>query len=262
MFSVTASGLEEAVAGLSDIERTQLPFALALALTRTAQVVAQDIRAEMSAVFDRPTPATLNSLFLEPATKQKLTARVWIKDGRELGGRGVPVGRGGVWGKGQAASTWLTPEIYGGPRSHKGIDSMLRRRGVLKNGQYVLPGRGAELDQYGNLPRGLLSKVRSGAGLNTEEGYRANATNSRRSRVKRNNRFFVMHDKKRGPFAVAERTSRARTGLRIVLAFVNKTPTYRSALDFFGIAEQVAQAELPEQFRRAMAEALRTRRKQ
>lgn len=261
MFSVTASGLEEALAGLSDMERTQLPFAMALALTRTAQVVAQDIRAEMSAVFDRPTPATLNSLFLEPATKQKLEARVWIKDGRTRNGKGNLIGREGVWGKGRAASKWLTPEIFGGPRSHKAIDSMLRRRGVLKHGQYVLPGRRAELDQFGNMSSGLIGKILSGAGLYTEEGYKANATDSKQSKAKRNNRYFVMHDKRRGPFAVAERTSDARRGLRIVLAFVNKTPTYRSALNFFEIAEQVAQAELPEQFRRAMAEALRTRRK-
>ena len=31
-------------------------------------------------MFDRPTRYTQNSLFLQPATKQKREARVWVKD--------------------------------------------------------------------------------------------------------------------------------------------------------------------------------------
>lgn len=262
MFSVSSKGLEQALANLTDLERRQLPFATALALTRTAQVVAQDIRAEMSAVFDRPTPATLNSLFIEPATKQKLEARVWIKDGRTRNGKGNLVGREGVWGKGRAASAWLTPEIFGGPRSHKGIDSMLRRKGILSQGQYVVPGRDAQLDQYGNMPRGLLSKIRSGASLNSEEGYKANATGSKRSRAKGNGtRYFVMHDTNRKPFAVAERTGKGRAGLKLVMAFVGKTPTYRKALNFFEIADETATRVLPEELRKALAQAMATRRR-
>ena len=183
-------------------------------------MVAEDIRAEMGVVFDRPTPATLNSLYIQSATKQKLEARVWIKDGRGVNGKGNVVGREGAWGKGRAASTWLTPEIYGGPRSDKGIEKMLRRKGVLKQGQYIVPGNRMELDAYGNIPKGTLNKIISGASLFTEEGYSANATGSKRSRAKGNaKRYFVMHNAKREPFAVAERTGSGRSGLRVVLAF-------------------------------------------
>jgi len=262
MITVKPTGLEQAMARLTDLERNQLPFATALALTRTAQVVAEDIRAEMGVVFDRPTPATLNSLYIQSATKQKFEARVWIKDGRSVNGKGNVVGREGSWGKGRAASTWLTPEIYGGPRNDKGIEKMLRRKGVLKQGQYIVPGSRMELDAYGNIPKGTLNKIISGASLFTEEGYSANATGSKRSRAKGNaKRYFVMHNAKREPFAVAERTGNGRSGLRVVLAFAGRTPRYRKTLNFFEVAERTAQRELPRQFELAMAQAMATRRR-
>lgn len=262
MITIKQDGLESAISSLSELEKAQLPFALVLALTRTAQVVAEDLRGELGVAFDRPTPATLNSLYILPATKQKLESRVWIKDGRQMGAGGRPVGREGAWGKGRAASKWLTPEIYGGPRSHKAIESMLRRKGFLKPGQYVMPGQGAELDQYGNLSSGFLAKVLSGAQLYTEEGYKANATNSAKSKAKGNGkRFFVMRDSKRGAFAVAERTEKGRAGLKIVLAVASRAPTYKPQFDFFGLAQRKAAMALPVEFSKAMIQALSTRRR-
>lgn len=261
MISVTFRGLRERLQTLDRLEREQLPFAAALALTRTAQVVAGRIREEMEVVFDRPTPATLNSLYIQPATKQRMEARVWIKDGRSVSAGGRVVGQAGAWGKGRAASKWLTPQIYGGPRSEKGIESMLLRKGVLKPGQYIVPGEKMNLDAYGNLDRGLLNKVLSGAGLFTEEGYTANASDSDRSKKKGNaKRYFVMHDTNRQPFAIAERTGKGRAGLRIVMAFARQ-PTYSRTLNFFEIAEQVAEEALPIEFEKAMAQALATRRR-
>lgn len=260
MIKVSFSGLRERLQTLDRLEREQLPFAAALALTRTAQVVAGDLRTQMQVVFDRPTPATLDSLFIQPATKQKMEARVWIKDGRSSGAGGQLVGRQGAWGKGRAAIKWLTPEVFGGPRDDKGIEALLRRRGVLGYGQYVMPGDKLPLDQYGNVSRGQLNKILSGAKLFTEEGYSANATGSKRSRAKGNgSRYFVMYDRNRKPFAIAERTSTGRAGLRVVLAFTGR-PTYRKALDWFAIAERSAEAALPIEFEKAMAQALATRR--
>src|SRR5690606_32221039 len=138
------------------------------------------------------------------ATKQKMEARVWIKDGRSTAAHGNLVGRSGEGGKGRAAIKWLTPEVFGGPRDDKGVEAMLRRRGVLQQGQYIVPGNGLDLDQFGNVPRGKLNQIMSGAKLFTEEGYTANATGSRRSRAKGNGkRYFVMHDANRKPFAIA-----------------------------------------------------------
>jgi hypothetical protein len=70
-----------------------------------------------------------------------------------------------------------------------------------------------------------------------------------------------MHDTNRKPIAVAERTSKGRAGLRIVLAIADQQPTYRKTLDFFGIAERVAGQALPIEFEKALAQALATRRR-
>jgi hypothetical protein len=261
MIKVSFSGLRERLQTLDRLEREQLPFAAALALTRAAQAVAPSTSAEMRQVFDRPTPATLNSQFVQPATKERMEARVWIKDGRSAGPGGRAVGREGSWGKGRAAIKWLTPEVFGGPRDEKGVESLLRRRGLLTHGQYVMPGDKLPLDQYGNISRGTLNQILSGARLFTQEGYSANATNSKRSRAKgHGKRYFVMHDSNRKPFAIAERTGSGRAGLRIVLAFTGR-PTYRKALDWFAIAERSAEEALPIEFEKAMAQALATRRR-
>lgn len=267
MIKVTFTGLRERLASLDRLEREQLPFAAALALTRTAQVVAEDLRAEMRVVFDRPTPATLNSLYIQPATKQRMEARVWIKDGRNVSPGGGVVGEAGRWGKGRAAVKWLTPEVFGGPRSDKGVEGLLRRKGALQQGQYIMPGESMKgsLDKYGNISTGLMTKMLSGAGLYTQEGYNANATDSKRSRKKGNaQRFFVMHNSKGKPIGIVERYAwgkGSRSSIRIAVAFVSKRPTYGKTLDFFAIAQRSAEDALPIEFEKAMAQALATRRR-
>ncbi|MBC2676904.1 hypothetical protein [Pseudomonas baltica] len=76
MFKVQSRGLTDGLAELTEIEQRQIPFATALALTETAKLIKSSIEDEMRAVFDRPTPFTMNALRLIPATKQKLEARV------------------------------------------------------------------------------------------------------------------------------------------------------------------------------------------
>lgn len=216
----------------------------------------------MESVFDRPTRATLDSTFIEPASKGKLEARVWIKDGRQRNAIGKLVGKEGAWGKGRAAISWLAPEIYGGPRGHKGFEVMLQRRGVLGAGQYVVPGQGVPLDQYGNIKRGVLTKILSGAGLMTEEGYNANRTDSKRSEAKGNKRYFLIKKGSR-PLGVAERLGYGkgtRNKIRMVLAFVGR-PGYKRNLDWIGVAERIAEDELPIEFEKALAQALATRRR-
>lgn len=246
MFHVDASGLHEQLRQLTDLEARQLPFASALALTRTAKEdVEPALVSEMRTVFDRPTPWTLNSLRVFPATKQKLEARVWMKNEAD---KSIP------------ATKWLAPEIYGGGRNYKRAEVMLRAKGLLPDDKYVVPGAGAKLDRYGNLAKGQITKALSGVGGFGQQGYNANATDSKRSRAKGNaRRYFVMHDTNRKPIGIAERTGRGRAGLAIILAFVSR-PSYRAAFDFHRVAEARAKAGLPTQFKRALAEALRTSR--
>lgn len=245
MIKITAHGLTDQLAELTDLEQRQIPFATALALTRTAQDVKSAIEAEMPTVFDRPTNWTLNSLRLIPARKDRLLARVWIKDEAD---------------KAAPASKWLAPEVYGGDRPDKRSEAMLRARGILPAGKYVVPGDGADLDQYGNIKRGQLTKALSGIRGFGETGYTANASVSKRSAAKGNARSFFVLTKAGKPIGIARRSGRRREDLSVFLAFVDK-PHYRKRLDFFGVGQRVAEQRLAIHFEQAMAQALRRLRR-
>mgnify|MGYP006901754199 FL=1 len=266
MIKVEFTGLRDRLMTLDRLEREQLPFAAALALTRTAQAVAGALRDEIAVSFDRPTRATLNSPFIEPATKDKLTAKVWINDGRvsEYRQQQARLTGGAVskWGEGRAAIRWLEPQIYGGGRNHKGIERVLQRRGVIGPGQFVMPGEGAPLDQHGNIKRGQLTRILSGAKLWGEEGFTANRTDSKRSRAKRGERYFVMR-RGREAIGVAERKrygQGSRNAVQMVLVF-GRSPQYTKRLDFFEVANSVASDALPIEFEKALAQAIATRRR-
>lgn len=241
MIKVTPKGAERDLARLARFE-SQITFATALALTRTAQTIEGRLKQEMQNVFDRPTRWTLNSLRVSPATKKKLEARVWMKDEAD---KSIP------------ATKWLTPEITGGPRQDKASERNLRQRGILPSGKYIMPGRSAKLDQYGNLPKGVITKALSGISGFDQRGFNANATGSRRSRAKGNSkRYFVMYRGKT-PIGIAERTSRNR--MSVLLAFVGR-PAYPRRLDFYGIADQVAAQTLRPELVKAIRQALSTAR--
>jgi hypothetical protein len=151
---------------LLDEQRRQVPFAVALALTRTAQDVKKAEQAEMRSAFDRPTPFTLNSLFIKPATKQSLEARVWVKDT-------------------ERPTHYLLPQIAGGDRSLKRFEQLLVQRGVMRTEERAVPGGAAKLDAYGNVSRGQIVKILSQLQAFNLAGSTANASGGKRSKVKR-----------------------------------------------------------------------------
>lgn len=232
--------------------------ATAVALTRTAVQVKAAVRAEMPKVFDRPTPWTLNSLFVDPAKfgQEVPEARVWIKD--DTGGKGI------------APTQYLLPEIEGGPRNWKRSERALQRAGFLGADEQIVPAAGATLDAYGNVQRGLIVQLLSYFSAFGEQGYRANATDRTRARRARRGRtaegfvtirgveYFIS----RGPgmwygrYQHLPRGIWARRGIHgsdvvPVLLFV-PSAKYGQRLDFFGIARRVIDARLSAEVERAL----------
>ena len=84
------SDLKDLTAHLSRIQRQQIPFASALAITKTAQDVRTDLYRNMLKVFDAPVAYTVprnikepkqrGSLYLVKATKKNLEAEVYVKN--------------------------------------------------------------------------------------------------------------------------------------------------------------------------------------
>ena len=94
----------------------QVPFAMAKALTLTAIQAQTDIVQAMTQVFDHPTPYTLNSTYVIPATKDRLESFVQLKDSAA---------------KGTPAIKFLGPEVFGGERNPKRGEKALQRMGAL-----------------------------------------------------------------------------------------------------------------------------------
>lgn len=234
--------------------RDQVPFATAVALTWTGRDVRDAERSSMPTAFDRPVPYTLNSLYLKPATKQDLTARVWVKD--ERAGSGTP------------ATRYLVPEIEGGRRGVKAFERMLQRIGALPAGWAAVPGEGADIDQHGNMRRGQITQILSYLRAFGEQGYSANITAKKQARMakgtkaKRGVSYFVSHGKYRDqtrhlPAGVWRRTDfgEAGTALTPIMIFVPRAQ-YRKRWDFYGIANREISAKFPGNFEKAYQQAV------
>ena len=203
-------------------ESKQLPFATAVALTRTAQATVPAMRKAMQASFDRPTPYTLNSLYVKPATKTNLVAEVRIKD---QASKGVP------------PSVFLAPQIFGGARQPKRSEVLLQRKGVLPGGMLFVPGSGATLDSYGNMSRGQVVQVISALQANASAGFTANKSYRIGARRNLNTDGYFVGKPANGhlPFGVYLRT---KTGLKPIMIFVNHA-NYKPILPFYEVIGQV-----------------------
>lgn len=210
---------------LDDVTQKQIPFATALALTRTGQKIKAEERATVSRVFDRPTPWTLNSLMLKPATKQKPEANVWFKDQVS---QGTPAG------------SYLLPEVYGGERSHFRFEGALRAAGVLGRDEYAIPASGAPRNAYGNLNRGIYGRVLSDLGAGGKEA-------SGTARI-----FVGTVGRAHGIFQATGKDA------KLLFVFTTKVPAYRKRFPFFDVAAKVQESTYQEEFTKALDEAIRT----
>ena len=121
---VDTSGIDRMIQQLRAQAR-QVPFAIAKALTLTARDARQDVMDKLPAIIDRPTPFTLRGIGYKPANKVNLSAEVFIRD---------------------VQAQYLAKLIRGGTE-------MPKKRALVEPATI-------RLNQYGNLPRAALSRLR------------------------------------------------------------------------------------------------------
>lgn len=143
----------EVAKALEQFQRNARP-ALREALNRTAEWVATDIRREMPKVFNRPVPYTLRSLRVFYGTTANLSASVWFKQ------RGADLDK-----------LWAATQVTGGRRETKPMEKRLQAAGILPPGWFVVPGKGAPLDAYGNMSPGEISRILNVLGTFREAGF-------------------------------------------------------------------------------------------
>lgn len=223
-------GLLETINILENERVEKVPLRAAIALTKMATGIRDALVQNMKQVFDRPTPYTLNSIFVKSAKKDDLRAEVMIKDYAT---------------KGTAPIKFLRPEVYGGPRNQKRSESLLSRIGILESGEYLMPWK-APLNQYGNVSPGIIQRVLSGLQATSTgdqdsplpgQGYRGTRAGRKVPR-----RYFTRRLPD-GKVIIFERTSKATTPLFASRRRANYKPIFK----FYEVVESdygAAQATL------------------
>lgn len=236
---------------LQDLDRAlaeggkQVRFATALALTRTAKDVQDGIKAEMRKVFDRPTPWTLNSTYLQRATRDALTATVGIKDASQLESKVTP-------------ARTLEAQASGGSRGQKRFERGLQTLGVLPSGWVAVPSRSVPKDGHGNVNgqylRGLLRAVSAAGASGPQHAGRAVSRAKRQGGL-----YFVQRVGGKGLSpGIYLREIAARSPTPIML--FQPAAGYSKRLDMHAVARRVVNERLSDNLASALRQAYATAR--
>ncbi len=208
-------------AKLTDLEKRGLPAALSRAMNDSAFQVRDEWRRVMPHVFDRPTPLTLNAVLVKKGNPQSPAAEVFIRDEAN---------------KGTPPSEYLRTEAAGGARYRKGSERLI--------GRYWVAGKGARLDQYGNVPGSVITAILSDIRAHPDS-YSRSTPSSRKKRARRKNKrggqYFVV-TKRQGKLraGVYERINTGfGSAVRTILFFVPRAPQYRKRFDALKLATDI-----------------------
>ena len=227
------SELKKLTKDLTNLERKQIPFAMSLALNESATIGQKAGVKEMERVFDRPTPFILKSLRVTRSSKNNLKAEVGFKN---------------VFGKfGSAVENTLKPHIEGGARQPKASEMTLRRAGILRADEFIVPSRALRLNRFGNIPTGTMNKILANIGGFGEQGYKANTPAANRTFK------YVVGEVggTRGIWSIQAKKWKP------VLIFV-KQPKYTARFDFYRVTESEINRGFPGAMRRSLRRAIET----
>ncbi len=222
----------------------QLEYASSKTIWDIAQNIKKEERFFMENIFDRPTPWTLNSLYT--ARVAYMTSAVGIKSDS-------------FGYKGTAAGQYLKPQVYGGTRPQKRMEKWLKMYAGMPANLYVVPGRGARLDQYGNMSRGQLIQILSYLQAHPDSYAWTTPRSLRRNKKPR--KYFVVAggnaaERRLHPGVYWERGPR---DIIPVLLFV-RMPIYRKRFPFFEIGERVFKRDFARLFGENRRDALASMR--
>ena len=147
-----------------DAAPNQIRYATQQGINKTAWDVRDGLKQEMPTVFDRPTPFTINSLKVYPSKTSDLTAEINFK--------------------GKPSDHYLRPEVFGGARPQKMFEKRL--------GSYLIPGKDAPLDRYGNVSGSQIMRMLSVLGMARTGQNQTDASAKRKMRTLSGYKEFVV----------------------------------------------------------------------
>lgn len=120
---------------LSRIAREQIPFATAVAITRTAKLVERSLGDELRGNLDNPSPYITRGTFSTLAKKQNPNAIVGMRDQAS---------------RGASPAQYVQEHFTGGTRGLKPFEVALQSIGALPRGMRAVPAEGMRRDRFGN----------------------------------------------------------------------------------------------------------------
>ena len=180
----------------------------------------------MKRAFDRPTRWTFNA--------------AWV---RSYAGVVTEIGLQGKAVKSTDAYAYLDPQIHGGPRPAKRSEKLLRDRGILPPGMFIVPGAGARMDSHGNMSRGQMQQILA--------QVRAHFDPYQRTPLNRRTEYF--HAIIAGTNGIWRRRA---GGMVPVLVFV-KQPQYRARFRFYSVVERAVEQNWRKNFEQQISVRLR-----
>jgi hypothetical protein len=124
----------------------QVPYVAAVMLTRLAGDLREGFQKRLPETFDRPTDFTVRGVFTKPASKSELEAAVYFPDSEDEDGK--------------SKREYIRPGAEGTAGRHqKRTEYLLTRIGALPVGWVTTPGKGAPLNQYGNLEGSVYRQI-------------------------------------------------------------------------------------------------------
>lgn len=236
MIDLKIKGLTESRSFLKGFE-DQLPYATALAMTRAAKAAQAAMPSAMEKALDNPTPYTKRSAYIRPATKKKLKAEIGIKD---FAPKGTP------------AVKYLQPLITGGKRNMKRSERALTMRGKLRSGQYLVPGKDARLNKYGNIPGPQVVRALSNVRGHSDRYQDTSPASAARSKRRGAKQYFWMPGK-----GIFYRQGKQVKSFMVIAS----EPKYQKRFDFYGVAQTKFGEAYPGELNLAIKQAMQTAKK-
>jgi hypothetical protein len=242
LLNIEIRGLDDTLRMLGNANK-QARFAAAVALTRTGQRVAAELRTEMARVLPGASPYSAKSQFSTRATPAKMESIVGIKDKKPAGGT--------------APSMLLKEHFGGGERGNKPMEKALHSILGLGARWLVIPGAGMPVDRYGNPKRAAVAEV-LGALKSGQRVYRG-----RGKRMAALAYFVAAPGNTRTAHlspGIYRRIERGGTSSLIPVFLFIQRATYRKVLDLPRIARRVVDSEFESIFATEYEKALATAR--
>ncbi|EEL2518439.1 hypothetical protein G9I05_004382 [Salmonella enterica] len=213
------------MAGLRDLSRQlkqiskQTPFALSRALTETARKIEQAERKALQRRLESPTPFTVNSVRSKGATRSRQVAKVFVMD---------------------KAAEYLDPFEFGGVHH--------------LNSKALLNPKDIRLNKYGNIAKNRLGALKSRPDVFI--GKIKNEAGDIRGVFQRRKYQKVKMRAKRSKNGTRRPRIKQRPP-KLLIRFGDALPV-KSVLGYMDRANTMANALLPSEMSKAMAEAMRT----